>query len=75
MKDVEIPERFQPEVVAIVAAILTPAILDQRLRFIAETGREWDPAEREMRQNSVLNEWVRTNRALRDRMTFKPPSR
>ncbi len=62
---VEIPPGQKDLFFGLVAAALTPALMEQRSSFIAENGREWTAEERAPCENSVMNEWIRMFRALR----------
>jgi len=57
MKTLAIPPQQMDLAIAVVSAILTPPILDQRRAFTAKQGR--DPSDDEMEQlrRVVLSEW------------------
>ncbi len=69
-----LPPGYESTGVAIIAAILTPAMMLQRAAFVGEHGQEPTPAEREAIQNAILNEWVRMTRALHSRLEFPDDS-
>ncbi len=65
MEPLTIPPQQMDLAIAVVSAILTSPILEQRRAFAAAAGR--DPSESEMEQlrRSVLGEWAQVMRQIR----------
>ncbi len=57
MERLSIPPQQMDLAIAVVSAILTPPILEQRRLFGAATGRDASPEDMEGIRRSVLTEW------------------
>jgi hypothetical protein len=69
-----LPEGFESTTIATLAALLTPAVVQQRALFVGMHKREPDAAELTLLQNAVVHEWIRLMRLLNDRFGVEPPS-
>ncbi len=54
--------------ILLIAAALTPAFVELRKNFVMQFGQEPSESQKQEMQNAVLNEWVRTTRALAGRL-------
>jgi hypothetical protein len=63
---VQMSGAYFEHVTILVAAILTPGILDQRAAFIRKEGREPTQEEFAPARRAFLNEWLRTAKYLQE---------
>ena len=66
MEPLTIPPQHMDLAIAVVSAILTPPILEQRRAFVAKAGRDPDDGEMEQLRRVVLLEWSHTMRHIRN---------
>lgn len=62
-----VPPIYEPTAHAVLAALLTPMMFEQRASFLRQYDREPTDAEREPIVNAVVNEWARMTEVLRQR--------
>ncbi len=69
-----LPEGFESTSIATLAAILTPAVVQQRALFHGTHKRAPNRDELEALQNGVVQEWMRLTRHLNARFGREPSS-
>ena len=65
MEPLTIPPRQMDLAIAVVSAILTPPVLEQRRAFAAKAGRDPNDGEMEQLRRAVLSEWSHVMRHIR----------